>query len=800
MFPHPCRSASARGLFPLKIFALALVAAMSGLFSDTARAQSTKNPQFIVVFDASGSMWGQIDGVAKIDIAREAFSAAQDTLSGDWQSPVGLIAYGHRRKGDCGDIELIVDPAGGDLGQVSAGVAALTPRGKTPLSESLRLAAKHMRHVEDRATVVLFSDGVETCNADPCAVAAELEEMGLDFTAHVIGFDISAEADRAQLACVAENTGGLYRDAVSAADVARALSEISSSANAPVEDAVDAPEKLTELSITIEEMEGTVRPASISLKATSAETGEARFLGKLVGAAEVIEGLSTNLPEGSWTVEALSSVGYGEMAIVVGAEAARITVPFAAKPAEFSLINNSPYALGVSHYFFLTAETPLQANAEYTVGLVPVGGGASAALDREFRFGSDALGLTVHDFEPPMEAGRYEVIVANGDAILARFPVEYRDNPAPTWKGETRGAPGEELTLNITGNLYYFNEISLLRDGEPVVQTSVDAAASTQGWSITLPEEPGVYDLAYRFRDAEGAKTQVLTQIIVGDVVLPDDSDAVTPVPSDTQQDEGSLVAEPETLFACRQPACLYYGTQINLDAVPLLDGFGVTQEGLNDDGRFLLELVNLSTRELVMLNPPFMVNTLDCTGLTAGGQRAGASGMAADQVCAPADASQATQAQFESLEGWRASANAADFEAGLAEDREAHNAKMSEDATFDTASLAAAWTISTTDGFDVVGVVSFEAPADGATTTRGLLTLYPSQTTGLDEQKTSPIEVNISTSTSGELLGFFASDTDGLNVSLQFARPQGWDGKDNAFQGLAVIGETGKALRVGMF
>jgi Ca-activated chloride channel family protein len=62
----------------------------------------------IIVLDASGSMWGQIDGRAKLEIAREALGSV---LSGmDPATEIGLMAYGHREKGSCEDIELVVPP------------------------------------------------------------------------------------------------------------------------------------------------------------------------------------------------------------------------------------------------------------------------------------------------------------------------------------------------------------------------------------------------------------------------------------------------------------------------------------------------------------------------------------------------------------------------------------------------------------------------------------------------------------------------------------------------------------------
>ena len=146
-------------------------------------------PQSILVLDASGSMWGQIEGRAKIAIAREAVG----TMLGGWSDgDIGLMAYGHRRKGDCADIELLIEPGPMQAEAIRQQVQALNPVGMTPISASVRQAATLLRFTEQKATVILVSDGEETCNADPCELGAELERAGVDFTAHVIGFDIRA--------------------------------------------------------------------------------------------------------------------------------------------------------------------------------------------------------------------------------------------------------------------------------------------------------------------------------------------------------------------------------------------------------------------------------------------------------------------------------------------------------------------------------------------------------------------------------------------------------------------------------
>ncbi|MEM6847633.1 MAG: VWA domain-containing protein [Pseudomonadota bacterium] len=178
----------------------------------------------IIVFDGSGSMWGQINGVNKIVSARQTLSRVLPEFPTGMD--LGLIAYGHNRKGDCSDIQLLVPPGpvSQTAGQISRAVEGLNPKGKTPLSEAVRQAAEALRYTEDNATVILITDGLETCNADPCALGNELEQSGVGFTAHVIGFGLTEEEGR-QVSCLADNTGGRYIPADDVVSLSDALTE-----------------------------------------------------------------------------------------------------------------------------------------------------------------------------------------------------------------------------------------------------------------------------------------------------------------------------------------------------------------------------------------------------------------------------------------------------------------------------------------------------------------------------------------------------------------------------------------------
>jgi len=177
----------------------------------------------MIVLDASGSMWGQIDGKTKVEIARETLANVLKDMSPDTE--LGLVVYGHREKGNCGDIEVAVPAAKGTAQSIIDFANTTKFLGKTPLSDAVQMAADSLHSTEEKATVILVTDGLETCGGDPCALGTALEGSGVDFTAHVVGFGLSDEEGK-QVACLADNTGGKYFAAKDAAGLSEALTQV----------------------------------------------------------------------------------------------------------------------------------------------------------------------------------------------------------------------------------------------------------------------------------------------------------------------------------------------------------------------------------------------------------------------------------------------------------------------------------------------------------------------------------------------------------------------------------------------
>jgi hypothetical protein len=190
---------------------------------------SAQPPAMLLVLDASGSML--IDdgtGRPKIDAAKEALNTLVNALPDG--APVGLRVYGATvpntdKVNGCRDTQLVAPIAPLNKSALQQAINSFQAVGFTPIAYALEQGFNDLPP-EGARTLVLVSDGEETCDRDPCQVARDLKARGADFVVEPVGFQVD-DATRAQLQCIAQATGGTYRDAANAADLAARLQEIS---------------------------------------------------------------------------------------------------------------------------------------------------------------------------------------------------------------------------------------------------------------------------------------------------------------------------------------------------------------------------------------------------------------------------------------------------------------------------------------------------------------------------------------------------------------------------------------------
>jgi Ca-activated chloride channel family protein len=199
--------------------ALVLAAAL-GAFGPAA-AQGNEPASVIVVFDGSGSMWGNIEGTraSKLVLARDALRRALGRI--DPQTRVGLSSFGHRR-GDCVDVEVLRQPEPVDVPRIMEHLERLNPRGRGPLTLALREAAKSLP-ASGRRTLVLVNDEADNCQQNVCAIAQELRAARI--TTHVVGLGLRPD-DAAKMACLPQMTGGRLVNALNSEQVTAGVEEV----------------------------------------------------------------------------------------------------------------------------------------------------------------------------------------------------------------------------------------------------------------------------------------------------------------------------------------------------------------------------------------------------------------------------------------------------------------------------------------------------------------------------------------------------------------------------------------------
>lgn len=192
-----------RGILRAGLLAALLLAGAAGAGRADDRTFIRDDRPVVLVLDASGSMATPLGRESRLDAARRVVLDTLTLFSA--KRPAGLVAYGHRRKDDCTDIETLQKIAPVDVAALRKSLSALRPTGMTPLSAALRHAAGMLS--ADGGVVMLVSDGLENCREDPCAVVDALKRANAKVVFHVVGFGM-ADGEMKRLACIAEKGGG----------------------------------------------------------------------------------------------------------------------------------------------------------------------------------------------------------------------------------------------------------------------------------------------------------------------------------------------------------------------------------------------------------------------------------------------------------------------------------------------------------------------------------------------------------------------------------------------------------------
>lgn len=182
----------------------------------------------VIVFDASGSMAATdfADGAtSRIDRARQSLATILPRMPSERR--VGLVTYGPGKDPDaCKDASLRLTPRPNFAKPIMSEVDRLRPDGRTPLTSGVKLALDALRQSHG-GTVVLLTDGQETCRGDPCALAHQTRLARPDVVIHVIGYKLDRRggSPASGAECLAQETHGVNLTADTASELTAALQQ-----------------------------------------------------------------------------------------------------------------------------------------------------------------------------------------------------------------------------------------------------------------------------------------------------------------------------------------------------------------------------------------------------------------------------------------------------------------------------------------------------------------------------------------------------------------------------------------------
>ena len=495
----------------MKLLQAALIAAITTMVPLTTVSAAE---DVVIVYDASGSMWGQVDGVNKIVIAREVM--ADLVKSWPQETRLGLVAYGHRSAGDCNDIETLIKPGVLDRDDFIRTVNAIEPKGKTPISASLQHAAELLSWRDSSSTVILISDGLETCHGDPCAVAQALADKGVDFTAHVVGFDLDEQGNQA-LSCIAANTGGMFVPASNAAELRDALTKVRAAVQedrpkpAPepepepqvqIDIAVDAPKQVTRGSNFAvswsESVNGsdfiTIVPADAKedMRKNHIRVGD-KLEGKLTAPAEI--GLYQVRYVSDTTKRALGST------------------PVEVIEAEVSISVPTEVAQGSK---FAVSWSKTVHRSDY-ITIVPTDA-KDGTRQNHIRAGDKLEGSLI----APAEPGLYEVryVLDEGHRTLATAAIEVMEAEV-TVSAPAEVTQGAKFAVSWSKSVHGSDYITIVpSDAKEGTRQNHIRVSDKRESTLVAPADPGLYEVRYVLDEGHRTMASAPVEVVMADVSI----------------------------------------------------------------------------------------------------------------------------------------------------------------------------------------------------------------------------------------------------------------------------------------
>ena len=421
--------------------------------AQNAGLEKPKITRILFLLDASGSMMAPWEGQSRWNIARRMLSKMADSLNAYPNLELGLRVYGHQFPNadkNCEDSRLEVPFASRNAATIKRKLAELKAQGNTPITYSLEQSANDFPNDKaSRNVLLLITDGLESCNRDPCAASLALQRKRVFLKPFVIGIGAERDFGR-QLECL-----GQYYNAAEVATFRTVMNDV-----------IAKTLSKTTVAVNLTDAAGRPVESNVNLTFVNNVTGQPEYnyvhYRDAQGRADVLD------------IDALQSYD-----LIIN------TVP----PIRQANIAIAPGKANV-----LTYKTPQGTLWLQSPPLAPNPYGTMRAVVRT----PDHATVTANTFgnRQKLLAGNYEVEVLTLPRIMRRITIKQGQETAVTY-----AAPG---TLNITSDLKGYGSIYQLNDDES--QTGIYSLPEGISSKMNLPMQPGAYRLVFRTGTSNGSK------------------------------------------------------------------------------------------------------------------------------------------------------------------------------------------------------------------------------------------------------------------------------------------------------
>ena len=428
------------------------------LLAGNARAQNAppdkpKVTRILFLLDASGSMMAPWEGQPRWNVAKRMLAKMVDSLNAYPNLELGLRVYGHQSPNaekNCQDSKLEVPFAARNAAAIKAKLVSLKAQGNTPITYSLLQSANDFpADKNSRNVLLLITDGLESCNADPCAASLALQRKHVFLKPFVIGIGAEKDFGR-QLECL-----GQYYNAAEIKTFRTVMNDV-----------IAKTLSKTTVAVNLTDAAGRPVESNVNMTFVNNVTDQPEYnyvhYRDAQGRADVLD------------IDALQSYD-----LVIN------TVP----PVRQANIPIKPGTANV-----LTYKTPQGTLWLQSPQLTPNPYGPVRAVVRT------PAGVTVtagtFGTRQKLLAGNYEVEALTLPRTVRRISIKQGQEIAVTYD-----APG---TLNITSDLKGYGSLYQLNDDES--QTWIYALPEGGTSKINLPMQPGAYRLVFRTATSNGSK------------------------------------------------------------------------------------------------------------------------------------------------------------------------------------------------------------------------------------------------------------------------------------------------------